>query len=207
PVAALPMQIDRKGEDRVIGHDPDRPQQFELGACGHGLAVKGMDRLAPHIFWRAHGVFHRGVGGVKRCDPLRAARFKGGDIFVDSAADRVDHAGGLFIVLDLDGHAHGGLHRALDLFYLDDLTHGANAFAHQHGRQKAHLVRPHIHPGREFAHLDQVGQELVAEAHREIAMRDRATERAAFGAPHIDRDPLLNAGDLGETVDGILTDQ
>ena len=62
-----------------------------------------------------------------------------------------------------------------------------------------------VDPERDPAHLDHLGEEEVGERQGEVAVGDRPAEgRFRVGPVHVDVDPLVVSGGVGERVDLLL---
>ena len=124
--------------------------------------------------------------------------------FREIATDRVDDAGGLLAAFDFDSDADHRLNRAFDFFDADNLANTADPGADLDGSDEAQPVGADVDRMCEAPHLDQIRQEEIDQAHGQIAMSDRAAERAVLGALWVDMDPLVIAGHFGKAVDPVL---
>ncbi|SPA54535.1 exported protein of unknown function [Cupriavidus taiwanensis] len=122
------------------------------------------------------------------------------------AADGFSHAGGLGLAFDFHGHAHHRLHAAIQGLGAHQLAHAAHACAHAHRRRKTHLVAAVIDAPLHALDGDQLGQELVDQRQRQVAVRDAGAVGALRGALRVDVQPLVVAGGMGELVDLLLGD-
>ncbi len=123
------------------------------------------------------------------------------------AADGIDDTGGLFSHINLDSNANNRLDSALDLLDGHDFTHASDPHTDFDGAEKAEAVCADIDRMGKAANLDQVGQEVIDEAHGEIAVSDGAAEGAILGARGIHMDPLMITSNVCKAVDTGLIDQ
>ena len=76
----------------------------------------------------------------------------------------------------------------------------------RHRRREPDLVGAVVDAHREAGDLHDLRVQRRAERQRQVAVGDRAAERAGLGAFDVDVDPLVIAGGLGELVDLVLGD-
>src|SRR5215212_4035340 len=124
------------------------------------------------------------------------------------AADGLGHAGGLLGAFHLDGPALGDLPPAVaDLVDRDNLHACTDFGSARHRSREAHLVPAVVDPELEAAGSKHVLSKAVDQGQREVAVGDRAPERALLlRTLDVDVDPLVVARDLCEAVDVLLGD-
>ena len=120
--------------------------------------------------------------------------------------ERLRDADGLLAALVLEVEAERQLRAALDRLDAHDLRVHPDLAADRQRSREAHLVEPVVDAEREALELHDLLGELGREAERVVAVGDRAAERRLLRAVHVDVDPLVVAGDVGERVDVLLRD-
>ena len=83
----------------------------------------------------------------------------------------------------------------------------ADAAAHRDRRRKADPVQPVVHAHHRVVDADGLGHQVGQQRQREIAVRDRSTERTFARALRVDVDPLVVGGRVGEAIDAVLVDR
>src|SRR3954453_23932998 len=123
-------------------------------------------------------------------------------------ADALGHAGRLLVALDLDRPALRDLEPATaDVLDREHLAARPHARAGRHRRREAHLVPAVVDAELEARRLEDAATEAVDQRQGQVAVRDRGPERALrLGALHVDVNPLVVPGELGEGVDQLLGD-
>ena len=82
----------------------------------------------------------------------------------------------------------------------------AQVLAHGYGRREAQLVEAVVHAHGEALDAHHLRQQVGRQRQGEVAVGDRAAERAGLGPLGVDVDPLVVAGGVGELVDLLLGD-
>src|SRR3954451_22728160 len=124
----------------------------------------------------------------------------------EHSADRIADEAGLLVPLHLEREARDDLEpAAAELVDLRHFRARAHIAAGRHGRGETHLVPAVVDAEHEARRRDQLHAEAIDQAEREVAVRDRRSERAlGLGALDVDMDPLIVAGEIGERVDHLL---
>jgi hypothetical protein len=89
----------------------------------------------------------------------------------------------------------------------DDLAARAHALSGLHRRREPHLLGAVVHAHLHAADLHQLRQKHGHQRQREVAVRDGRAERPLLRPLHVDVDPLVVVGGVGELVDALLRDR
>src|SRR5690606_40753298 len=114
--------------------------------------------------------------------------------------DNTRHAGGLGGALDLHGEVEQHLDTAGDVLHRHHGGREANLGADLDGTGEADLLQTVVDAHRDALDVEQLGEERDDQGQGQVAVRDRAAERAVLRPYGIDVDPLVVVGGVGDGV-------
>src|SRR3954464_5603016 len=144
--------------------------------------------------------------GGPDCEPVKTAMRTGRSAAV-VPVDRLRDADRLVAALALDDAGEGELQSAGDLLDVGQRRLHPHLGAHRNRRGEPHLVQAVVYAHRCVGHDEDLREERDQQGERQVAVRDRTAEGALRLRPlHVDVDPLVVTGGVGEEVDVVLGD-
>src|SRR5438105_1066916 len=204
-----PVEADQE-QQRVVGESVPKMFSGRPPTCGEaarlsrasgGAGSAGAMRGAIPMNRNRRGSPH-----AAETNGAAAARGQQPDLLDVQPRDRLRHAGRLLLALDRDRHLVDDLDPALDVLDGNVLDGGPHLRADLHRRREAHPVEPVVDAHPHAVDLEQPCGQGRDQGERQEAMGDRSPKGSLLGALHIDVDPLVVTGRVGELVDAVLVD-
>lgn len=176
-------------------------------ADGVAAVARALNHL--NLGWAAAG-WTLGLPGVRHLVQLCTDAFGAGPRPSRSALEEQDDRLGdtcrLVGTLDLDRRLHDELKAGRELGDLAEGDDGTDAGADQDGRGESHLVEAIVELRSRCLQRVDAHPEIREQRQGQVAVGDGAPERPLLGPLHVDVDPLVVTGGVGERVDPVLVD-